>query len=252
MVDANGGASGRKSTGKLARVRFVVWIFVLATVVFLLANLVAGLPYLFDANPVVQFVAADALFGVTLVAGSLAYLVLTGRGIGFLDVRVPGLGTAAIVLLATGAGLLFNFGMDAVQAALGLPVVSSTTAILDEAGTTTVFLGGIVTSILFIGPGEEVLNRGIVQKRLYDAFSKRVTVVIASVPFVLWHVPVLYLTSPDLTGVTASLAYMFGASLIIGWVYLRTENLVAPALVHGLNDAFVYGYLYLTVTPRAF
>lgn len=244
-VDGIRGRSGRYDRAKL-----VIWLFVVGTVVFLLANLVAGVPFLFDADPVVQYLLADAIFGGALVGGCLGYLAATGRGRDFLDVRTPGTRTAGFILLVTVVAISFNFAYSWFEVALGFSKESAGTAILEDVGSTRVFLGGVVTSILFIGPGEEVLSRGIIQKRLYSRFSGGAAVVIASLPFAIWHAPVLYLHFHDPWYVVITMPYMFVASLILGWAYLRVENLVVPALVHGLGDAFVYTFWYFTLASQ--
>lgn len=234
----------------VARAGITARMFVLATGVFLLGIFVAGLPYLFSADPVAQYVAADVLFGVTLIVGCLAYLYLTDRGTEFLDVQLPTLRTGVFILFSTGVVLIYDLAFEATVDALGLPLADNTAPILDEVGTTTVFLWAIATSILFIGPSEEILNRGIIQKRLYSAFPKPVAAIVASIPFTLLHFPVFYVAMPDPLGVTVALIWVFGASLIYGWVYLRTENIVAPALVHGFNNAYAFTVLYFTLTPH--
>lgn len=241
----------RETFGPIDRVRFVGGLFALYLCISVLALFVAGLPYLVDANPLVQFAAAEALFGTTLVAGSVAYVAFTDRGPAFFDVRRPRIRTVAVVLLAAAAIVAYDVIFEALVGALGLPNADNAAPLADEAGTTAVFLWGIATTVLFVGPGEEVVSRGVVQKRLYSRFSGRAAVVIASLPFTLVHVPVFYLAMPDPLGVAASLAWVFGASLFYGWLYLRTENLVVPALVHGLNNAFAYATLYVTLTPHA-
>ena len=38
---------------------------------------------------------------------------------------------------------------------------------------------------------------------------------------------------------------VFALSLLLGWVYARTENLVVPIFVHGAFNAIQFGALYL-------
>jgi CAAX amino terminal protease family. len=97
-----------------------------------------------------------------------------------------------------------------------------------------------------IGPGEELLSRNIVQKHLYDGFSRPAAVVVGTAIFAAIHLPA-YATGPP-PAVFATLLQLFGISLVLGVVYERTENVVVPALVHGTYNAVQFGFAYLAIT----
>jgi len=100
----------------------------------------------------------------------------------------------------------------------------------------------IPIAILVIGPFEELLYRNVIQKSLYDTFSRAGAVVTASVIFAAVHVSA-YATA-GLGAVIASLGTVFGLSLVLGTIYERTENLVIPAPAHGLYNALLFANLY--------
>lgn len=107
--------------------------------------------------------------------------------------------------------------------------------------------------LLFVGLGEELLNRGYVQSRLDQAFGKPLAfggahfgwgVIIASLLFGLSHVtngldPVAGTFDPQWWW---GLWTFFGG-LVFGYVREKTGSIIAPAILHGLPQALVYFWL---------
>ncbi|MEF8800686.1 MAG: type II CAAX endopeptidase family protein [Halolamina sp.] len=100
---------------------------------------------------------------------------------------------------------------------------------------------------LFIGPGEELLFRGVVQNRIREVFPPVSGVVVASIIFVAIHLPALSFGAP-LSAKLTSLVVLMGPSLILGGIYEYTDNLVVPILVHGSYDALLFIALYAQAT----
>lgn len=90
-----------------------------------------------------------------------------------------------------------------------------------------------VAMFAFVGFEEEFLFRGYLQNRLVAVMGRWRGWVCASVIFALWHFPRrLLIDGMSLgTAAAASLA-LIPAGLLLGFVMLRTGNLVAPALFH--------------------
>ena len=105
----------------------------------------------------------------------------------------------------------------------------------------------IPMSLLFVGPGEEVLFRGVIQTRLVEFYGDAVGIVVTSVVFAVAHLPA-YAGE----GVGISIAILFSLSIVIGWLYERTDNLVVPALVHGIYNAVLFATVYVTLTTDLF
>jgi len=92
--------------------------------------------------------------------------------------------------------------------------------------------------LFFVGLGEELLFRGLIQKDLARLFGWRWglfgTVVLFSIMHLTWRsVPELF--------------FVFAAGLVFGWLYLKTKSLFLPVLVHGINNTLlvaVYPYLF--------
>jgi len=47
--------------------------------------------------------------------------------------------------------------------------------------------------------------------------------------------------------VVGSLGIVFTLSVLLGWIYARTEKLLVPALVHGVYNAIQFGWLYVEI-----
>ena len=180
--------------------------------------------------------------GMALVA--VAYLVVTGRGLGFLDLRAP---SGREVGLAIGASLLILGAVAAVWAlasVLDLPTASNR---IVEPGLAnpTLLLALIPLAVFVNAPVEELLFRNVVQKSLYDGFSRRGANAVTSVLFALLHVPAFY--RPEPVAIAISLALIFFGSYVFGAVYARTETLFVPSIAHGIVNAAQFAALYVAV-----
>ena len=185
---------------------------------------------------------------VVLVLGlgtvAAAVLVLTDRGWSFIDLKLPT--TRDLIYVVGGFALL-------VGAAMAISLL------LRETGTESAGHGSmeraaehpeillilIPASILVIGPFEELLYRNVIQKSLYEYFSKSGAVIVASIPFAIVHFPAY--SGGHLGQSLVSLGVVLTLSIILGALYARTENLVVPALVHGCYNALVFYNQYVSL-----
>ncbi|KAA9397012.1 CPBP family intramembrane metalloprotease [Haloarcula sp. CBA1130] len=103
----------------------------------------------------------------------------------------------------------------------------------------------IPASFLLIGPGEELLFRGVVQGRIRDYFGPISGVTIASVIFASIHYPAL--SGGSVTGKLVGVCALLIPSLILGATYEYTDNIVVPSLIHGAYNATLFTGLYVTV-----
>lgn len=101
----------------------------------------------------------------------------------------------------------------------------------------------IPVAIVLIGPGEELLFRGGVQGRLRRSFSPVPAIVMASALFGLVHVPAVVASSA--VGVGSYVATTFVLGLVLGALYEYTDNIVVPALAHGVYNAILFTALYV-------
>lgn len=104
----------------------------------------------------------------------------------------------------------------------------------------------IVLAIVLIGPGEELLFRGGVQGRLRQSFPPVPAIVLASALFGLVHIPSVVASSA--VGVGGYVITTFVLGLVLGGLYEHTDNLVVPALAHGVYNAILFAILYVALT----
>ncbi|WP_207591276.1 CPBP family glutamic-type intramembrane protease [Halomontanus rarus] len=240
---------GIRGRGVLERTRLTVGLAVVGIVglfsAYLVVSVLALPMYLVfggitDLQGTVLSQLATAI-GTMLVA--VGYLVATDREWSFLDVRVPSL--RDVKWIVGGIVVLFGtlFAISVVMSSVGVESSNHSTTELAE-NNPEVLLVLVPAAILIIGPFEELLYRNVIQKTMYEVFSRSGAVVVGSVVFASVHL--MAYDTGTLGGLIASLGVVFGLSLVLGFIYERTDNLVVPALVHGVYNAIVFANLYLT------
>ena len=179
------------------------------------------------------------------LAGAI-YLAATGRGWSYVDIRMPTKTGWWYVLGGIIASIAFLFAVNILLQLFSVPAAES--EVVEVVGQDqTMILIMIVIVFFFNAPAEEFLFRNVIQKRLYDAFTRLQSILLASAIFALVHLP-MYLTLAESTLATvSSLAIMFGGSVIFGYLYAKTDNLLVPTASHAALNAFQFGVLYLAI-----
>jgi hypothetical protein len=196
------------------------------------------------AEPVAQNVIGTISLGFGTATGVWLYLRWSERDIEFLDVSVPSIGDLGYIGGGTVGLFAALIGISQLLSWLGIS--SSEHSIVQQSQQNPeLLLLMIPLSLLVVGPGEELLYRNVVQKSLYDTFSKGGAIVIASVIFASVHILAYGTTATSITSILTSLGLIFLLSLVLGWVYARRENVVVPAIVHGVFNAGQFLLLYL-------
>ncbi len=183
------------------------------------------------------------------VAGA-AYLAYTGRGWAYVDLRTPTLRDWGYAVGGFVAGFALLLTVSLLAQAAGVEPTGS--QVVDYlGGDSTMVLIMIVVVFLFNAPAEEFLFRNVIQKRLYDAFSRMGAVLVTSVIFALVHLPLFTLTDEgtlaEPLAIGVSMSVIFVGSVVFGYVYVKTENLFVPTMAHALFNAFQFGLLYLAL-----
>ncbi len=88
----------------------------------------------------------------------------------------------------------------------------------------------MVYMIVFVGLGEELLFRGLVQTDLMKALGWKQGLLLASLMFSVMHLT--WRSVPELF-------FVFGAGLLLGYIYYRTKSLVAPIIAHGVGNVML-------------
>ena len=184
------------------------------------------------------------LFVLNFVGMALAgwgYLAYTGRGLEYVDLRWPTRLDRRYAIGGSIAGIALIVAFGALLTVLDLPAASNEVVVL-IGDDTTLLLVMIPLIILFNAPVEEFLFRNVVQKRLYGAFGRLGAVLIASIIFTAVHAPVF--AHPNPTATLLSLLVIFLGSCLFGYLYAKTDNLVAPTVAHAAVNVFQVGVLY--------
>jgi len=92
--------------------------------------------------------------------------------------------------------------------------------------------------LLFVGFGEELLFRGLIQVDLMKVFGSSWGLVLAAAMFAVMHLT--WRSIPELF-------FVFAAGLILGYVYWKTKSLAMPIIIHAANNVMLVAILpYLT------
>jgi len=240
------------SNGDGSRARAVVVAAGLALVGIVL-GLVVSIPVMLAYSSLtstpVEEIGGVALLGISLVSLQglafplVAWAYVRRRGVGwsFVPAAAPSLGDVAYVV----GGYLASFG--------GLVVISvlltvfSVEAASNTAGETALQNPGIipylaVLQFVLVGPGEELLFRGVIQGSLREHFDAWPAILLASATFAPIHITAL---SGGPTAVLVTIGILFLPSIVFGYLYEKTNNIVVPAFSHGLYNATLFGVTYL-------
>ncbi|MFC7082064.1 CPBP family intramembrane glutamic endopeptidase [Halorussus caseinilyticus] len=222
------------------------------TVLGVVLSVLLSIPALaVSLNTLAQFTVALVLSELGFVAAAVVFLRTTDRGLDYLRVRVPDLRALGFVVAGTVALFVYRLVAILGAQAVGLPLAGNSVTQLAEQGVLDTLLLLVPLSILVVGPAEELLFRGVIQSYLDGAFSRAPAVVLTSVLFALVHLPTTWVATPDPLAVGVTLAILFGLSILLGYLYVWTDNLVVPILVHGLYDALLFGLAYLVLSSDA-
>lgn len=210
---------------------------------FVAAGLLGAIGVDVFASPVLQIVVGVVtLQGLGFGSVALFYLSTREEGLGLLMLSMPDL--RDVIWIAAGLVSLFValIGAQIVQTTFG---IESAQHSLQELGTQNpeLLLVLVPLSILLVGPGEELLFRGVIQRLLTFRFGVVIGIAIASVIFSFAHVGSL-----TGEGLLPTLVTYVVLSLILGVSYEYSENLVVPAMIHGLFNAIQFLILYWATT----
>lgn len=214
-----------------------------ALLVSLIAAVLGSLGIPIRSRPALMLgVSVVGLQGIAFGGTALLYLRYRGRGLSFLRARIPTLRDWGWVL----GGFVLLLGLLVVVsqlfAAFGIQSAQNQVVELGNADP-RIFLLMIPLSFLLVGPGEELLFRGLVQGTLAEALHPARAVVLASAIFAVVHY-----TSLAGSGKLAYLGVVFALAIVLGAIYEITDNLVVPALVHGAYNAAQFAVQYLAAT----
>jgi len=164
-----------------------------------------------------------------------------------IEIEIPNRKTVAIVIGGIISLILMGFAIEQVTQLFGITSSDHGIYKLATAEGSEIppafFLLMAGLSIVVVGPAEELIYRGVIQKYLYNIFTRKRAIAITSVIFSLVHIPA-YLTG-EVGSVIVALVSVLFLSVVLGGIYSYTENLAAPVLIHGFYNAILFVLLYI-------
>jgi membrane protease YdiL (CAAX protease family) len=213
------------------------------TVLGVVASAVGGVPgLLLGPDTPVGFVVGAVGGELGFLAVGLGFLVVTGRGIGYLDLRLPGSAREWGLVVGVVLGL-FVVRMVLLVGALELGVEPAPSAV-SEVDLPTPVLAAILVPLmlLVVGPVEELLFRGVIQKFLRETTGPWPAILGAGLLFGSIHVFSIVISTS--LGAVVSLVVITGVGICLGWLYERTGSLPAAMVGHGAYNALIVASAY--------
>jgi membrane protease YdiL (CAAX protease family) len=199
-----------------------------------------------EARPAIRLLMSTVLLqGVTFGGLSVVYLELRDLDFDFVPVDVPNKRDLAVILLGIPLVLGLLVSVSVIIATLGLETAENQVIGVAEQNPVA-FLLLVPLSFLLVGPGEELLYRGLVQGTLREALHPAIAVVIASGLFASIH-----LFSLTGSGKWVYVGVVFVIALVFGATYEYTDNLLVPAVIHGAYNAAQFAAAYVAATGGA-
>ncbi|MFW5949091.1 MAG: CPBP family intramembrane glutamic endopeptidase [Halolamina sp.] len=216
-----------------------------ALVLVLLSALLLGLLGV-EITPVLSIVLSLLLTQGVAFLG-VGYLYLRNRGIPVrsIGLRVPSIKEFGVVIGALVLSFVYLIAVSQLLQSTGTEAADNQVADMAMQNPEIV-LYLLPGAYLLIGPGEELLFRGVVQNRIREEFTAVPGVIVASVIFAAIHLGSLVAADPS--AMLVSVGVLMGPSLILGGIYEYTRNLFVPILVHGTYNAIIFLSLYLVAT----
>ncbi|ESP87358.1 CPBP family intramembrane glutamic endopeptidase [Candidatus Halobonum tyrrellensis] len=198
-------------------------------------GLVADSPELVVVRTVGQFVG--------FAAAALLFVAYAGdRGV--LRLGRPTAADLGWGLAGTVALLVGQYALLFALSAVGIGVAENQ-ALSPGEGAPRYYLYMVAVSVLFVGPGEELVFRGVAQGELRRALPAPAAVGVAAALFGVIHAWAGNGT-PLEQGAYVAVAFLLGC--VLGLLYEARGTLVVPALAHGLYNATLYALRYANET----
>ncbi len=181
---------------------------------------------------VLNIFASQAGFAVA----TLGFLWIVA-GVDFVETDYPNPEKSRLLI----GGLLTVLTVETVrQAAVGIGLLQPGGTLPISGDLPFLTLLGIYLLVIGVTPlVEELLFRGVIQQYVTDVSTKHVGILVATVLFVPIHGFGIVLTTSDLLAIGSIVGVLAVFSVVLGIVYHRTENLLAPVLVHAGYNALI-------------
>lgn len=195
------------------------------------------------SRPSVRLLMSTVLLqGVTFGGIGILYLKFRDRDFSFVPFTLPDKRDAIIIIGGIVALLGLLFTVSKIISSLGLESAQNQVVAVGQQNP-EVFLLLVPLSFLLVGPGEELLFRGLVQGILRETLHPTRAIVLASALFASIH-----LFSLTGEGKLVYISVAFVLAIVLGATYEYTGNLTVPAVIHAAYNAVQFAGAYLTAT----
>lgn len=180
---------------------------------------------------------ASAFQFLGFVAVALGYTRMLGKDL--LPVDTPSLKEVLAVIV--GFGVLFgaSLALSLVIQALGLQTAENS-VITTGTQDPVFFLYMIPVALFLVGPGEELVFRGVVQGLFREAYGVIPAVLVTSLIFGIAHF--LALTG---SGKVTYILIAATLGIVLGAVYELTDNLIVPIAIHSFWNTMLFSINYV-------
>lgn len=207
--------------GLVVSLIFWIWLKLVGIVIG------SGDPLILSEFPVVRDVFSQllrALFAVGLAIATIRYLDVPSP-LDWMEVRRPDLWGLGYILLGVFLLIVAALGSNIlIQNVFGLERTMDGGSL-----SNAVLWSRVGTLLILVGPAEELMFRGIIQRSLRDVIGRWPAILFAGGLFGFLHINLAATAPGDMLWLVA----LSLLGVILGWVYERTNNLVVPALAHG-------------------
>ena len=131
--------------------------------------------------------------------------------------------------------ILVNSGLSFVSTLFDV-AIGQNIGVSDSPDNPLYFLYLVPVMILFVGPLEELMFRGLLQGSYRQYFSKTSAVLTAGIVFGAFHFTAI---DGSALGTLVYILITVALGIILGFIYERTENIFVPMLVHGLYNSLL-------------
>ncbi len=252
-------ADGRTITASVVRALAVVaGAFLLAGVFSSIGATLLGVDIQNGLNPTTTplplYAAVNAISFVGFVLAGVAYLqIRDDQSLVYLRRPRPSdlvwavVGLVGILLASVVMGAVVELLSDLAETLFGAAVETGQNSIVTQGRENpALFLYMVPVALLFVGPAEELVFRGVVQGLFRRAFGVVPGLVFASLLFGFGHYLAISSGSAWTYILTAS-----ALGLVLGAVYEYTESIAVPALAHGLWNSGIFLVNYYVATTAA-
>lgn len=185
---------------------------------------------------------------LAFAAVAILFLIAIGEDRTFVDLDHPNRRDAILVTVGTTALVCLNLGVHWLFTRAGFQTTSQFSP-PPGIDTMIALVGLSLIFLLVVGPSEELFFRGVVQRYLHGALSRRGAYAWTSLLFASFHLPGVAGSGGGVPQYVLVGGILFAVSWTLGWLYDRSRNLLVPSLVHSLYNTLVFATLVFGVMP---